>query len=64
MITLEFIKVVLGKIENTGLTQLNVVISHKIWQQTTSDLDVQCLELVQNQKEKIRLEINFIIFNK
>ena len=57
---LEFIKEDLGEIELIGWIQLKEDISHKIWQLIISDLDVQCLELVQKLTRKKEPEINLV----
>ena len=54
----EFTKEVHGETELTGWILHKEDTSHKIWQLTTSDLDVQCQALDQNLLRK-KQETNF-----
>ena len=58
---LEFTREGLGKIESSGWIQQQGDFIPKIWLQISSDLDVQCQELVQNLKTKENEKIKNLI---
>ena len=58
---LEFTREGLGKIESIGWILQQGDFIPKIWLQISSDLDVQCQELVQNLKTKENEKIKNLI---